>query len=512
VALNEPGSFAAMVLTGSGSSRVFSTQDAGRTWSVGADDPLLRRVVADPLSADTLWALTDTTVKKSADRGMTFQASSPPAVGRFFGLVAFRRADRTALLALDVAGQMSRSLDSGATWDLLPGQDFLALAADQERIYGVDSADRLWRSTDFGSTWTEIGRANRWLAAGGGLLAFVDPVAETLNISSDGGSSFVASSVNEDLDDFENRVWIDGNGAIYLEAIDTLYRSRDRGRTWQSLAFGYPAAPESSRDPIVAAVAADAGDPDRVMMATGAGLWLGRFGDGVPVPLAGGRFAARLSWRDPQGLTGAGVATHLTADTGLFWLFTPERSEVAVKLLDARHLNGRFWLFLGSLSNVELDLEILDRATNEVYRYHNPQRQFLSFGDTSAFPRSDATPAGAALASGTTSGLFGGVPVLTLADRFEVSIAWRTATGTGEALGRQLSTETAAFRFFSDSNVELLVNVIDGRPINGKYWVFSASLSDVEYEITVKDRMSGAVKTYRNPAGTFASTADVSAF
>jgi len=75
-----------------------------------------------------------------------------------------------------------------------------------------------------------------------------------------------------------------------------------------------------------------------------------------------------------------------------------------------------------------------------------------------------------------------------------------------------VTTDTGYFWFFNSSNVELVVKVLDGRAVNGKFWVFYGALSNVEYTITVTDTQSGAVKTYRNPDGTLASVADTNAF
>ena len=66
--------------------------------------------------------------------------------------------------------------------------------------------------------------------------------------------------------------------------------------------------------------------------------------------------------------------------------------------------------------------------------------------------------------------------------------------------------------FFQPSNVELVVKVLDGRAVNGRFWVFYGALSNVEYTITVTDTVTGAVKTYFNPQGNLASVADTEAF
>ncbi len=56
------------------------------------------------------------------------------------------------------------------------------------------------------------------------------------------------------------------------------------------------------------------------------------------------------------------------------------------------------------------------------------------------------------------------------------------------------------------------VKALDGRTFNNRYWVFYASLSNVEYTITVTDTETGAVRTYFNPSGRFASVGDTDAF
>jgi hypothetical protein len=98
--------------------------------------------------------------------------------------------------------------------------------------------------------------------------------------------------------------------------------------------------------------------------------------------------------------------------------------------------------------------------------------------------------------------------------RFQVRISWR-ATGFPPANAGQavpLTGDTGAFWFFSNGNYELVLKVVDGRPFNGKFWVFFGALSDVEYTITVTDTQTGAVKTYSNSQGHLASVADTAAF
>jgi len=99
--------------------------------------------------------------------------------------------------------------------------------------------------------------------------------------------------------------------------------------------------------------------------------------------------------------------------------------------------------------------------------------------------------------------------------RFSVRVQWRTSRGGGgEGSGRTipLSLDSGAFWFFQASNVELVVKVLDGRAINGHFWVFFGALSDVAYTITVTDAATGASRRYENAEGTLASRADTEAF
>lgn len=98
--------------------------------------------------------------------------------------------------------------------------------------------------------------------------------------------------------------------------------------------------------------------------------------------------------------------------------------------------------------------------------------------------------------------------------RFRVEAKWRVAdqgqSGQGSAV--PLTGDTGYFWFFSSNNIELVLKVVDGRPVNGRFWVFYGALSNVEYEITVTDAETGAVRVYANPSGQLSSVADTSAF
>ena len=97
------------------------------------------------------------------------------------------------------------------------------------------------------------------------------------------------------------------------------------------------------------------------------------------------RFAASVTWRDFAGHTGVGVALPLTPDTGSFWFFDAGIHELAVKVIDGQGTNGAYWVFYGSLSNVEFELTVVDTATGEIWTRANPSGTFASGGDIEAF-------------------------------------------------------------------------------------------------------------------------------
>jgi streptogramin lyase len=97
--------------------------------------------------------------------------------------------------------------------------------------------------------------------------------------------------------------------------------------------------------------------------------------------------------------------------------------------------------------------------------------------------------------------------------RFCVQVAWQaTPSSNGLGIAVPITTNTGAFWFFETDNLELVVKILDGRAVDGHFWVFYGSLTNVEFTLTVTDTQTGAVKTYFNPQGRLASVADTSAF
>jgi hypothetical protein len=391
---------------------------------------------------------------------------------------------------------LRRTIDGGATWTSTASEDLFVtnVAIDPLNpftVYAGTKGEGVWRSVDRGASWQPLAGADDGL-----------PDAPVIAV------------VPHPLDPRILYVSYAGLG---------IYASLDRGASFAPLGDGLDPAE------LTGAVAIDSRLPSQVYAGTrSSSVW--RLTHEQPAAcepgertlcLGDGRFEVQARWWDFQGRSGPGRAVHLTDDSGYFWFFDSENLELMVKALDARSVNERFWVFYGSLTNVEFQLLVTDTVTGEVNAYLNPERDFASRGDTLAFPRPEQaglrtapTNTGAVVAPTLTSGVGGPCAIdeetLCLRDgRFRVTADWidfKGRGGTGHA--RALNQTTGTFWFFVDSNLELAIKILDGRALNGHWWVFYGALSNVEYRITVEDTTTGAIRIYQNPLHQFASRGD----
>jgi subtilase family protein len=126
----------------------------------------------------------------------------------------------------------------------------------------------------------------------------------------------------------------------------------------------------------------------------------------------------------------------------------------------------------------------------------------------------DALAAGALV--GTTGGCVRDATTACLqSSRFEVKVTWTTtapATGSAQVMSfggqRTENDESVFFTFFSATNFEMGVKVLNACVpfLGNKYWVFVSGLTDQGWTVTVRDTLTGATKTYSNPAGHLSTT------
>ncbi|MCY3964129.1 MAG: fibronectin type III domain-containing protein [Acidobacteria bacterium] len=262
------------------------------------------------------------------------------------------------------------------------------------------------------------------------------------------------------------------------------------------------------------------------------------------------RFEVRAHWSKPDAPdeygSGAAVPVDVSDESGLFWFFDPENIELVVKVLDGRTINGSYWVFFGALSDVEYWITVRDAQTGERRTYHNPPREVCGQKDLVAF--GDLSPAALSPGAGPIGGGRAGFDLLRmnvaaldlagldlaseggghcetgegrlclLDDRFAVEVDFVDPNAdpdveqAAKVIPSLTTAKTGFFWFFSPSNIELAVKMLDGRALNGRFWLLYGGLSDVEYEITVTDTVTGEDSTYRNEAGSICGQIDVEAF
>ncbi|MBW8876237.1 MAG: hypothetical protein JF614_14825 [Acidobacteria bacterium] len=114
-----------------------------------------------------------------------------------------------------------------------------------------------------------------------------------------------------------------------------------------------------------------------------------------------------------------------------------------------------------------------------------------------------------------------------LSNRFQVITTFSDPfTGTKKGADAvQLSDESGYFWFFSDTNAEITVKILDGQVVNGRSWVFIGSMTTVGFTVLVTDlqtpkdcaRLNGDTATcvrklYTSPAGTNQNIFDLQTF
>ncbi|MEM6705867.1 MAG: vanadium-dependent haloperoxidase [Acidobacteriota bacterium] len=114
---------------------------------------------------------------------------------------------------------------------------------------------------------------------------------------------------------------------------------------------------------------------------------------------------------------------------------------------------------------------------------------------------------GACTATATTHCLNGG--------RYRVEVTYTDFagnSGSGQTVAGA-TDDSGLYWFFESTNWEMMVKVLDGCAVNNRVWVFGAATTDVAYEITVTDTMTGEVQTYTNELGeASAAITDTDAF
>ncbi|MEM6456987.1 MAG: matrixin family metalloprotease, partial [Acidobacteriota bacterium] len=103
--------------------------------------------------------------------------------------------------------------------------------------------------------------------------------------------------------------------------------------------------------------------------------------------LLGDRFSVEVDFRNQYANDepGRGQAIPGGDNTGYFWFFGLDNTELVVKMLDGRGLTGHYWLFYGALTDVAYTITVRDTITGAVRFYESPPGSICGRSDTFAF-------------------------------------------------------------------------------------------------------------------------------
>lgn len=205
---------------------------------------------------------------------------------------------------------------------------------------------------------------------------------------------------------------------------------------------------------------------------------------------------------DTGDITGTTAAWRIYSD--ISWNFTPNGGIDEV----------RFWNVARTLqqirSTITTDLDTAQAGLVAVYDLDgNPTDQVGTLngsrvGTSSAYLNNAISSGCSTTASTLCLGPLG---------RFAVNASYRTSTASGNASVVPYSTsESGLFTFFSPTNWEAVVKVLNGCGVNNRWWFFAGGLTDQHTEIEVTDLQNGVTKRYFNYAGVpFQPITDVNA-
>ena len=103
--------------------------------------------------------------------------------------------------------------------------------------------------------------------------------------------------------------------------------------------------------------------------------------------LLDGRLSLQVDFSDPhnQLREGRGQAIQGTEQSGQFWFFQLDSTELVIKAIDGTETNGNLWLFSGSLTDVNYWLRATDTLTGEQKVYFSPAGRTCGHVDLDAF-------------------------------------------------------------------------------------------------------------------------------
>jgi trimeric autotransporter adhesin len=243
-----------------------------------------------------------------------------------------------------------------------------------------------------------------------------------------------------------------------------------------------------------------------VFLSTGFGLMANCSSNGNLLCLQN-RFRSRATWfNSSNNTTGIPLVAPDTLESGFFYYTDPTNIEFGAKVLDARSLDGHWWTFHGALTSLQYILTVTDTFASVSKTFIKPMNSFCGGNDNGIFALQDELETSDADVSSTESKDAAAVPnactpnattVCLLNSQFKVQVLRGGVAQPASAF----TNKTGVFTFFSAGNVEVVVKVLDGRPVNGHFWVFYGSMTGLtDYQIVVTNTANNATKTYTSSA------------
>lgn len=453
---------------------VFRSTNAGVSWSSVFDDQPVNHVAAfDPSSASTLLLGTSEGVYRSTDRGTSWLPSDTGLTASLISRLAVDpHRPGTLYASLPGPGPLYKSTDAGETWSRINGisqvRDIALDPKTPSLVYAATNSGLL-RSQNGGATWvlinaTELGINHIVIDPQTPSTLYTSRTQEGIRKSVDGGLTW--SPAGPDVENFfADFLAIAPSEPQTLFASDFsggLFKSTDGGATWAALTI------DGVDEAVLNTLAFDPHDADVIYAAvmnegiyksTDGGATWSFSGIGLIFPNVDGIAIDPSDPSQPSRLyaTNAEKGIFRSTDAGATWL-----------PFDDGRLTG--------LSTSEI---VLDPV--------NPFLLYAASAGGGVLARADLQPGSSLRLNG---------------NRFLVKMSWATEPGvSGRGQTHALTGDTGYASFFQESNVEVLLKVLDVCGLNGHFWVFAAGLTTVRTDITVGDTQTGAVKIYHNPSG-----------
>lgn len=534
---------------------LFKSVDGGGSWQradLGLNGGSIFTVVSDPIAPATLYAGTfGADVYKSVDGGALWLPAGDGLDTHNVQALAIHPTLPSILYAGayggGTAGGLFRSHDAARSWKSLNPGGVLGtwvqgIVVDPDRpstLYVATLNEGLFRSRDRGISWEPLNDGLEKLV---GDLSI--PLQHTSLIRDSARPFNLYTGTNGGIFKSANReTWTEINEGIlgpptHVPAVrvltvdpndprrlfagvsntpgEAVYRSLDGGRQWHEATQGIP------KDAYVLEVEIDPADPETVYASTSLGVFRTEdSGDSwSPLPSPGGHQTLDLTFHpaDPQEIYAETVAgLYRSTDRGESWTRFAEGlgdGYVEDLLIDPRNL--AFYAAIGSrvfqskdrgATWTDIGPGLPDGVTRALLAFDpgDPSRLYAGI-EGGLYSLQQVEPETPCAASDVSLCLAG--------DRFRVEATWETRDGaSGTARVVELTPDTGYLWFFDAANVEAVVKVLDGCPVNGRFWVFAGGLTNVRTVIRVTDTRTGQSRTYTNPQGAaFAPIQDTGAF